>query len=301
MKLTLGPVLFNWPANVWRDFYFRIADEAPVDTVVIGEVVCSKRMPFFEGLMPEVIDRLERGGKEVVLGSLALVTLERERRFVDELMANNEREVEVNDLSCLARHAGLPHTIGPFIQVYNEATAQYFARHGATRICLPPELPGTSIATICAAVPTVAFEVFAFGRMPLAMSVRCYHARAAGTTKDNCRFVCEHDPDGLVVTTIDGAPFVAINGVQTMSHTCVNLAWDLETLRAMGVRALRISSQACDMVAITTSFRGMLDGRIEIDEGVASIGRIFPSAPFSNGFLRGEPGSMLLPHRLPAD
>ena len=30
-KLTLGPVLFSWAAETWRDFYFRIADEAEVD------------------------------------------------------------------------------------------------------------------------------------------------------------------------------------------------------------------------------------------------------------------------------
>ena len=40
MKLTLGPNLFNWQPDVWRDFYFRIADEASVDTVAVGEVVC---------------------------------------------------------------------------------------------------------------------------------------------------------------------------------------------------------------------------------------------------------------------
>lgn len=38
--LTLGPVLFNWAPDNWRDFYFRIADEAPIDAVYVGEVVC---------------------------------------------------------------------------------------------------------------------------------------------------------------------------------------------------------------------------------------------------------------------
>ncbi|MCP3056298.1 U32 family peptidase, partial [Aurantimonas sp. LRZ36] len=37
MRLTLGPVLYNWPADEWSDFYARIADEAPVDRVVVGE------------------------------------------------------------------------------------------------------------------------------------------------------------------------------------------------------------------------------------------------------------------------
>ena len=46
MNLTLGPVLFNWPVGRWVDFYARVADEAPVDRVCLGEVVCSKRQPF---------------------------------------------------------------------------------------------------------------------------------------------------------------------------------------------------------------------------------------------------------------
>ena len=40
--LTLGPVLFNWSPDRLRDFYARIADEAEVDRVHLGEVVCGK-------------------------------------------------------------------------------------------------------------------------------------------------------------------------------------------------------------------------------------------------------------------
>lgn len=43
---TLGPVFFHWPPN--RLFYRRIADEAPIERVHIGEVVCGKRMPRHE-------------------------------------------------------------------------------------------------------------------------------------------------------------------------------------------------------------------------------------------------------------
>ena len=50
-ELTLGPVLFNWEPERWRDFYFRIADEAPVGTVYLGEVICFKRAPLFERLL----------------------------------------------------------------------------------------------------------------------------------------------------------------------------------------------------------------------------------------------------------
>lgn len=291
MKLTLGPVLFNWPASAWRDFYFRIADEAAIDSVVVGEVVCSKRTPFFADAMPQVIDRLERAGKEVLLASLALVTLERERRATAALAESGRLPVEANDVACLAAVAGRPHAIGPFIQVYNEGTARYLAGRGASRICLTPELPATSIAAIVAAVPGTTIEVLGFGRAPLAISARCYHARAEGLSKDNCRFVCERDPDGLTVETLDREMFVAVNGVQTLSHACVNLAGELDWLTSIGVGAVRLSPHSCDMVAVAAVFRGMLDREIEIGEGIASLGRLFPHAPFANGFIHGRSGA----------
>ena len=85
MQLTLGPVLFNWAPEAWRDFYFRIADEAPVDTVVIGEIVCSKRSPFIADHLPVVVDRLAAAGKQVTLASLILVSLPRERRQMADM------------------------------------------------------------------------------------------------------------------------------------------------------------------------------------------------------------------------
>jgi collagenase-like PrtC family protease len=89
---------------------------------------------------------------------------------------------------------GKPHAIGPFVNIYNEATAWYFTARGATRICLSPELPLSAIRTIARSQPDVAFEVFSFGRVPLAISARCYHARLNKLSKDNCKFVCEQDP-----------------------------------------------------------------------------------------------------------
>ena len=129
MKLTLGPVLFNWEPDVWRDFYFRIADEAAVDAVAIGEVVCSKRMPFFDDHLPAVLDRLTAAGKEVLVSSLALVTLERERRRTKELALADEWVVEANDVSCIAHLAGRRHVIGPFVR--SPGRAPYLPAAGA--------------------------------------------------------------------------------------------------------------------------------------------------------------------------
>ena len=292
MQLTLGPVLFHWNADTWRDFHFRIADEAPVDRVVVGEVVCSKRAPFFAGHLHAVVERLRAAGKEVLLASLALVTLERERRAIAELAASGLATVEANDVSALAHLAGRPHAVGPFVNVYNEATLAWLAARGARRVCLPPELPAASIAAIAQAAPEgVAVEVFAFCRVPLAISARCYHARVHGLSKDNCRFVCDRDPDGMAVNTLDGEPFLAVNGLQTLSYACANLVEDAAALAGMGVAALRLSPQHCDMVAVARTFRDALDGRLEPAEARAALARTYPAAPFANGFLHGRAGA----------
>lgn len=292
MQLTLGPVLFHWEPDPWRDFYFRIADEAPVDTVILGETVCSKRMPFYADALPAVVERLAAAGKTVVLASLTLITLERERRQTAELAASDFL-IEANDISCLTHLAGRPHAIGPYVNVYNEGSAGYCVAQGATRICLPPELPLASISTIAAAVPGTLIETFAFGRVPLAISARCYHARLHKRVKDNCLFVCAEDADGLPVETLDGESFLAVNGVQTLSHSWVSLALDTAALAAAGVGALRLSPQSCDMVAVARLFRELLDGTRQGPSAMEALSALCPGAPFANGFIHGISGADL--------
>ena len=140
--LTFGPLLFNWTPDRWSDFYARIADEAPVDRVCLGEVVCSKRLPFYVDRIPDAIERLRRAGKTVVLSSLALVTLPRERQASADLASLVGMEIEVNDLTMLSHlDEGQGFAVGPLINTYNEGTLVYLAKRGATHICLPPELP----------------------------------------------------------------------------------------------------------------------------------------------------------------
>jgi O2-independent ubiquinone biosynthesis protein UbiV len=289
--LTLGPVLYLWEGEKWRDFYFRIADEAPVTHVVIGETVCSKRLHFTDPHFPPVIERLLAAGKRIVFSTLALVTLERESQYVRSLVADSPYPVEANDLSALALLEGEPHWIGPLVNVYNAATARVLARRGARSICLPPELPASSIDEIVSQTPGVAFEVLAFGRMPLAISARCAHARAKGHIKDNCQFVCKDDPDGLAVNTLDGQSFLALNGVQTVSFTCQALLADLSDLIGSGVRRFRLSPQDCDMVAVARLYDEVLQGRVDAEDGLVRLRQIYPAAPLSNGFHHGQEGA----------
>lgn len=288
--LTMGPVLFNWPAEQWRDFYFRIADEAPVEHVCVGEVVCSRRQPFYNDVIADVVERLERAGKTVLLSSLALPTLDRELR-AESALRESLQMIEANDISMLRSLRPRPHAIGPLVNVYNERTAQFLASHGAARICLPPELPRSSIEAIAKATPEAAIEVWAFGRAPLAISARCYHARLHGRMKDSCQFVCDQDPDGLPVATVDDQKFLTVNGVQTLSHTYCCLLNEASVLTDIGVASLRLSPHTVDMVAVAQLFRDVLDGRREPPSALAALHSICPDVDFSNGFIHGDVGA----------
>ena len=287
--LSLGPVLFNWDAGEKRDFYFRIADEAPLDTVYVGEVVCSKRASFFDPYLPEVAERLQRGGKQVVYSTLALIMSESEMEAVRALADERSLFIEANDIGSAALLARRSHVIGPFVNVYNEGTLEYLAHQGASRVSLPWELSCRSLAVLARSA-RVALEVQAFGRMPLAISARCYHARAHGLHRDGCQYVCANDPDGMSVETLDGKGFLAVNGTQTLSHTICNLIRELEGLQAMGIRAFRLWPHGIDMVAVSKIFRAVLDGEKTADDGWRQLAMVAGFAPFSNGFYHGREG-----------
>jgi O2-independent ubiquinone biosynthesis protein UbiV len=287
LSLTLGPVLFNWPVARWIEFYNRIADEAPVDRVCLGEVVCSKRKPFLDEVILGTVDRLERGGKEVVYSTLALPTTKREMRDIGDMIEAGYL-IEANDIAAVHLLDGKPHIVGPFVNVYNEEALAQHLKLGATRVCLPPELPLDSIKTMAA--KNQAVEVFAFGRPPLALSARCYAARSHGMAKDACQFVCEGYGDGMEVTTIDGTPFLAVNGIQTLGYTVTAATQQIAALVEAGVVSLRLSPQSCDMVKVAQIFRSLADGLMTPREAHEALGVLALPGPLSDGFLRGLPG-----------
>lgn len=286
-KLSLGPLLYNWDADARRDFYFRIAGEAPVDIVYLGEVVCSKRAPFWEPHLAEIAERLVRAGKEVVYSTLALLMNGRETEALGALASEPGITVEANDVAALRLLAGRPHVIGPFINVYNEGTLNWLAERGATRVVLPAELPGSAVETLARTGRSVAFELQAFGRLPLALSARCYHARAHGLHKDGCQFVCGFDKDGLAVETLDGQGFLAVNGTQTMSHTVRSLLKVVPAFRDSGIEIFRLWPQSLDMIPVIELFRAVLDGREEPERAEASLSERVSFAPLSRALHEG--------------
>ncbi len=289
-KLSLGPLLYNWQAGEARDFYLRVADEMDIDRVFIGEVVCPKRQPLHAGYLPEVVERLQHGGKQVIFSTLALVMTEREIKSLKSLFADAEEFlVEVNDVTLLGNCEGRPFAVGPYINIYNEDTLRFFEQLGASIVTLPFELPRSTLKALAAQAQSD-LEVQVFGRLPLAISARCYHARTHHLHKDNCRFVCEKDPDGMDIKTMDGQPFLAVNGTQTQSYTYANLLQEIPDLKSIGIGNFRLSPQSADMVAIATIFRGVQQGKIDAVEGMANLSDLIKNVEFSNGFYHSLSG-----------
>ena len=292
MDLTVGPNLFFWEAATVRAFYQSVAT-APVSRVVLGEVVCSKRLPFWQDEIAPAAEVLAAAGKQVAITSLALVTLKRERKATAAL-ADIGLPIEVNDLTALHfLPKDQPFWVGPLVNVYNEGTLRWLASRGAVRVCLPPELPLESIAVLAAAGRElgVAIEVWGHGRLPLAISGRCYHARLHDHAKDSCQFVCGLDPDGRDVETLDGQKFLAVNGVQTLSQSTASMAHQIELLREAGVTSLRMSPQSIDFTSVCAAYADRIAGRLSAADLVATLTAKVPGGRLSDGFVRGPAGA----------
>lgn len=334
--LTLGPLYYHWTPEKRRDFYARIADEAPVDVVYLGEAVCSKREPFFETYEQDVIERLERAGKQVVLSSLALLTTPREMETLKE-KAGGSHLIEANDVSAIQVLGGKPFIVGPTINVMNEGTLAAMAALGAQRVVMASELSGKSIGVLAKYTKQLVIpakrsaqgakrepesglvitdenkpdsgssrrakgsplvrndsplqtEVQVFGRQPLAISMRCYHARAQGRDKDHCRYACGEDPDGLSADTIVGQPILTINGTQTLTRGYVVLLDEMKAMATVGVTHFRLAAQDTDMVAVSELYRAFLDGRFESSEAFNKLKSLSNSIYFINGYYYGKEG-----------
>ncbi len=288
-KITLGPCLYNWSTDVWRDFYFKIADESVVDTVYLGEIVCQKRWPFFEVEFADVVDRLESGGKEVVLSTLTLIMSDQDRSLVKSMACDETRLVEINDLAAFEQLEGRDFVTGPMVNVYNEGTLEFLKNKGAIGACLPAELPLSAIAEL-SKIEKFSTEVQSFGRVPLAISARCYHARSRGLHKSGCQYVCGEDSNGMLVETLERQPFLAVNGTQTQSHTLFNLIREIRALQLCGVSSFRLYPHTIDMIGVARLFRNVADAELDPDEAFDLLGEISGPVDFSNGFVHAHRG-----------
>ncbi len=290
MKLSLGPILYFWPREQVLDFY-RQAAEWPVDTVYLGEVVCSRRNALRLEDWLQLADELSNAGKEVVLSTLALMEAESELKRMRRIAENGRFLVEANDMAAVHAVAGtVPFVAGPHLNAYNHETLKLLHSLGAKRWVMPVELSQESLQAIMAGLPQgMETEVFAFGRTPLAFSARCFVARAADLPKDNCQLRCMEYSDGLLLESQDHKQFLAMNGIQTLSATATSLLAEVPQLKSMDVKVLRLSPQSREMDHIVRLFNDARNGGIDAAEGAAMLDRI-TIGEISNGYWHGKAG-----------
>lgn len=284
MKLSVGPILYLWTREAVLQFYADLCD-APIDIVYLGEVVCSKRRVLKQKDWLAVAHALRERGKEVVFSTLALIEAESELAALERVVGESAGLVEANDYAAVERLQGRCFVAGPHLNVYNAPTLDLLTRCGARRWVAPVELPLTTIATLAQQRPAgLEIEVFAYGRLPLAFSARCFSARAHQRGKDECEFVCGDYPDGITLRTREEQPFLTLNGVQTQSAAVQNLLGAVPAMRAAGIDILRLSPQSRDFPAVVQAYRAALAGT------EATLPEPFLPGGYCDGYLRGAAG-----------
>ena len=289
MKIALGPIQYYWSRIAVMQFYEAMTD-TPLDIVYLGETVCARRHELRLADWLEIADMLAGAGKQVVVSTQVLLESGNDLSAMRKIVDNGRYMVEANDMGAVRCLGGKPFTAGPYLNIYSAPTLAILAELGARRWVAPLEMGRDGLAQIQAdRPPGVQTEVFAYGRMPLAFSARCFTARNRNLPKDNCQYVCMDHPDGLLLQTREGQPFLVLNGIQTQSALVYNLIGELRSMREIGVDVVRISPQSQHTAQVVALFHQALNEELAPEDAMTRIRPLMPADP-CNGYWHGRPG-----------
>ncbi|MHB1199177.1 MAG: ubiquinone anaerobic biosynthesis protein UbiV [Polaromonas sp.] len=290
MKLALGPLLYYWQRDAVFAFYDAMAT-TPVEVVYLGETVCSRRHELRLADWLEIAARLRDAGKEVVLSTQVLLESGTDVSTMHRIVGNGDFRVEANDMGAVHNLAGkVSFVAGPHLNLYNLASLQWMAALGASRWVMPLEMKRDDLAKLQQGRPEgLQTEVFAYGRMPLAYSARCFTARHRNLPKDDCRFSCLEHPDGLMLKTREREEFLVLNGTQTQSARVYNLVDELDDMHALGVDVLRLSPQSTHMQDVIGIFDAARTQALAPQEALKRLQPLMPDNG-CNGYWHGRPG-----------
>ena len=294
MKLALGPLLYYWPRDTVFSFYQAMAETA-VDVVYLGEAVCSRRRELRQSDWIDIARMLRDAGKQPVLSTMVLLESTADVAAMHKIVRDEEFLVEANDMGAVHNLAGQrPFVAGPQLNLFNPDALAWMVGLGARRWVMPLEMRQTDLAALQQQRPAgLETEVFAYGRMPLAFSARCFTARHYNLPKDDCGFRCIEHPDGQLLQTREGEGFLVLNGIQTQSARVHNLLQDVPALRALGVDLLRLSPQSQHMAEVIAAFDAARHAAQPDPTALERMRALMPAAP-CNGYWHGKPGLDLI-------
>ncbi len=304
INLTVAPLQYWWPRQQLTQFYADLA-EGPAQTVVLGEVTCSRRNEFSFSDWLALGRDLQACGKAVRLATMPLLMSEAELRTLRRSVEQDEFEIEAGDAAALQVWSRLPHAqrrpmvLGPHLNIYNASALQEHLREPGISVWVPPlELSLDAIARINPPGPeqSVPTEVFGFGRMPLAFSARCFTARHHRLNKDQCEFRCRDDADGLLLRTGEGQPFLALNGIATQSASLQCLIAHGPDLRQAGVTRLRLSPCSQGFAEVLRQFEAVLNQGACASAALEQLLALPLPGALVHGFAQREPGMQELVH-----
>ncbi|GAA3981344.1 U32 family peptidase [Comamonas faecalis] len=294
MKLALGPLQYYWHRDTVFEFYQQMA-ETPIDIVYLGEAVCSRRHELRQGDWMDIARMLRDAGKQPVLSTMVLLESTSDVVAMQKIARDEEFLIEANDMGAVNALAGKrPFVAGPQLNLFNADALAWMASLGASRWVMPLEMRQSDLAILQQSRPPgLETEVFAYGRMPLAFSARCFTARHYNLPKDDCGFSCIHHADGQLLKTREGEPFLVLNGIQTQSAKVHNLLDDVPQLIATGVDILRLSPQSQHMAEVIAAFDQARRAGEAAEGALDALRPLMPAEP-CNGYWHGRPGMELV-------
>jgi len=293
-SIALGPAPYSWGKERLIKFYSEEVPSLDVESVYIGDHVCSRRsMLSVEDLKP-IVAKLKDKGKKVFLATLALATNNEDSESIlkyCELFDGLEANM-IGYLNLLKRPElngeNKELILGSYLNIYNWRSASFLKKYNPTRLVPAHELPLDSIADM-AEKSDIPIEMPVWGRVSTALSWRCYTARASEKNREECALVCLEHPEGMLLKSIEEEDLFMVDGAQVLSAKINCLIEHLPTLEANGVKYLRIVPDLNHTTEIVNVFKEVLAGRLDPRQGYEKLKAYAPQG-LCNGWLWGKPG-----------
>lgn len=293
-SIALGPAPHSWGKEKLLEFYSEEVPSLGVESVYIGDHVCSRRNALKPKELKPIIADLKSKGMKVFLSTLALATTKEDSESILDLYDIFDG-IEANMIGYLnllkrpeLQGKNKELILGSYLNIYNWRSASFLKKYNPTRLVPAHELPLESVADM-AEKSGIPIEMPVWGRVSTALSWRCYTARATDKNREECAMVCLDHPEGMLLKSIEEEDLFMVDGAQVLSARINCLVEHLVTLQNSGVKYLRIVPDMDHTTDIVNIFQKVLAKKLDPKSGLNKLEKYAPQG-LCNGWLWGKPG-----------